>query len=85
MSVGSRGHDQRRAQPQSAQARARHRPCHWLGRSYGTKVAGNYGELYPQRTHAMVLDAALEHSLTEVEQVADEAMAAEVYFNRFTR
>ena len=33
----------------------------------------------------MVLDAALEHSLTEVEQVADEAMAAEVYFNRFTR
>jgi pimeloyl-ACP methyl ester carboxylesterase len=39
----------------------------WLGLSYGTQVAANYAELYPQRTRAMVLDAALEHSLTEVE------------------
>src|SRR5215213_3347375 len=57
----------------------------WLGLSYGTQVAANYAELYPQQTRAMVLDAALEHSLTEVEQVADEAMAAEDSFNRFTR
>jgi pimeloyl-ACP methyl ester carboxylesterase len=57
----------------------------WLGLSYGTQVAGNYAQLYPQRTRAMVLDAALEHSLTDVEQVADEAMAAEDSFNRFAR
>src|SRR4051794_7431260 len=57
----------------------------WLGLSYGTQVAGNYAELYPRRTRAMVLDAALEHSLTDVEQVADEAMAVEDSFNRFAR
>jgi pimeloyl-ACP methyl ester carboxylesterase len=57
----------------------------WLGLSYGTQVAANYAELYPHRTRAMVLDAALEHSLTEVQQVADEAMAVEDSFNRFVR
>jgi pimeloyl-ACP methyl ester carboxylesterase len=57
----------------------------WLGLSYGTQVAANYAELYPQQTRAMVLDAALEHSLTEVQQVADEAMAVEDSFNRFVR
>jgi|SRR4051794_3052882 len=57
----------------------------WLGLSYGTQLAANYAELYPERTRAMVLDAALEHSLTEVQQVADEAMAAEDSFNRFVR
>jgi pimeloyl-ACP methyl ester carboxylesterase len=57
----------------------------WLGLSYGTQVAANYAELYPAQTRAMVLDAALEHSLTEVEQVADEAVAAEGSFNRFLR
>jgi pimeloyl-ACP methyl ester carboxylesterase len=55
----------------------------WLGLSYGTQVAANYAQLYPRRTRAMVLDAALEHSMPEVQQVADEAMAAEDSFNRF--
>jgi pimeloyl-ACP methyl ester carboxylesterase len=57
----------------------------WLGISYGTQLAANYAQLYPDRARAMVLDAALEHSLPEVAQVADEAMAAEDSFNRFTR
>ena len=57
----------------------------WLGLSYGTQVAANYAELFPQQTRAMVLDAALEHSLTQIEQTADEAMAAEDTFNRFLR
>ena len=57
----------------------------WLGLSYGVQVAANYAELYPQQTRAMVLDAALEHSLPEVQQVADEALAAEDSFNRFVR
>lgn len=55
----------------------------WLGVSYGTQVAANYAELYPRRTRAMVLDAALEHSLPEGVQVADEIMSAEDAFNRF--
>ncbi len=55
----------------------------WLGISYGTQLAANYAELYPTRTRAMVLDAPLEHSLSEVHQVADEIMAAEDSFNRF--
>jgi pimeloyl-ACP methyl ester carboxylesterase len=57
----------------------------WLGLSYGTQLAANYAELYPQHTRAMVLDAALEHSMPEVQQVADEMMAAEDSFNRFIR
>jgi len=57
----------------------------WLGISYGTQVAANYAELFPQRTRAMVLDAALEHSQPEMQQVADEIMAAETSFNRFAR
>lgn len=55
----------------------------WLGLSYGTQVAGNYADLYPRRTRAMVLDAALDHNLSEVEQVAGEILAAEDSFNRF--
>jgi len=55
----------------------------WLGLSYGTQVAGNYADLFPRHTRAMVLDAALDHSLSEVEQVAGEMAAAEDAFNRF--
>ena len=55
----------------------------WLGLSYGTQVAANYAQLFPRRTRAMVLDSALEHSMPEIQQVADEAAAAEDSFNRF--
>jgi pimeloyl-ACP methyl ester carboxylesterase len=55
----------------------------WLGISYGSQLAGNYADLFPRRTRAMVLDSALEHSLPENQQVADEMMAAEDGFNRF--
>jgi pimeloyl-ACP methyl ester carboxylesterase len=61
----------------------RERTVSWLGLSYGTQVAGNYAELYPRRTRAMVLDAAMDHSLSEVEQVAGEMLTAEDSFNRF--
>ena len=57
----------------------------WLGLSYGTQVAANYAELYPRRARAMVLDSALEHSLPEVVQVADEVISVEDSFNRFAR
>jgi pimeloyl-ACP methyl ester carboxylesterase len=55
----------------------------WLGISYGSQLAANYADLFPRRTRAMVLDSALEHSLPEGQQVADEMMAAEDEFNRF--
>jgi len=55
----------------------------WLGISYGSQLAANYAELFARRTRAMVLDSALEHSLPENQQVADEMMAAETSFNRF--
>ena len=57
----------------------------WLGISYGTQVAANYAELFPRRTRAMVLDAALEHSVPEGMQVADEIVSQEDAFNRFAR
>jgi pimeloyl-ACP methyl ester carboxylesterase len=55
----------------------------WLGISYGTQVAANHAELFPDSVRAMSLDAALEHSLPEVVQVADEMRAQEDGFNRF--
>jgi pimeloyl-ACP methyl ester carboxylesterase len=55
----------------------------WLGVSYGTQLGANYAQLYPTHTRAMVLDAALEHSLPEVYQLAGEIIAAEDSFNRF--
>lgn len=55
----------------------------WLGLSYGTQIAANYAHLFPGRTRAMVLDAALEHGLPEVHQVSEEIRSAEDSFNRF--
>jgi pimeloyl-ACP methyl ester carboxylesterase len=59
------------------------RKVNWLGLSYGTQLAANYADLYPNRTRAMVLDAALEHSLSEVAQAADATSTVEEAFNRF--
>ena len=59
------------------------RQVSWLGISYGTQLAANYAELFPRRTRAMALDAALEHSLPEVLQVAGEIRTVEDSFNRF--
>ena len=55
----------------------------WLGISYGTQVAANYAALFPHHTRAMVLDAALEHSGSEVGMLATEILTAEDSFDRF--
>lgn len=55
----------------------------WLGISYGTQVAANYAEMFGRHTRGMVLDAALEHSEPELQQVTDEMMTAEESFDRF--
>ena len=57
----------------------------WLVLSYGTQIAANYAALYPNRTRAMVLDAALEHSAPEVLLTAEAISTVENAFNRFAR
>jgi pimeloyl-ACP methyl ester carboxylesterase len=57
----------------------------WLGVSYGAQIAANYAHLHPRHTRAMVMDAALDHSLPENAQAADEIMSVENAFNRFAR
>lgn len=37
----------------------------YLGLSYGTMIGAQYAELFPDRIRAMVLDGALDHSLSE--------------------
>ena len=59
------------------------RQVSWLVLSYGTQLAANYADLYPNRTRAMVLDAALEHSGSEVQLTADAISTVEQAFNRF--
>lgn len=55
----------------------------WLGLSYGTQVGAQYAQLYPSRTRAMVLDAALDHSSPDVQLIADAAKTVEEAFERF--
>jgi pimeloyl-ACP methyl ester carboxylesterase len=55
----------------------------WLGLSYGTQLGAQYAQLYPRRTRAMVLDAALDHSAPDVVVNADAAMTVEEAFDRF--
>jgi pimeloyl-ACP methyl ester carboxylesterase len=55
----------------------------FFGLSYGTQLGANYAQLYPHRVRAMALDAALEHSLSEVGMLADEISTAEDVFDRF--
>lgn len=61
------------------------RQASWLMLSYGTQIAANYAALYPNRTRAMVLDAALEHSAPEVLLTAEAISTVENAFNRFAR
>ncbi|MFG1627485.1 alpha/beta fold hydrolase [Kribbella sp. NPDC049227] len=55
----------------------------WLGLSYGTQVGAQYAQLYPKRTRAMVLDAALDHSSPETQLTADATKTVEEAFDRF--
>ncbi|KAJ9603160.1 hypothetical protein H2200_012455 [Cladophialophora chaetospira] len=37
----------------------------WFGNSYGTQLGAAYAELYPENVRTVVLDGAVDHSLTE--------------------
>jgi pimeloyl-ACP methyl ester carboxylesterase len=55
----------------------------FLGLSYGSMLGAQYAALYPEQIRVMALDGALEHSLSEITMLVDEATAYEEGFNRF--
>ena len=55
----------------------------WLGFSYGTMLGAEYAERYPHHIRAMVLDGAVDRSLSEPVMLADEARAAQDGFSRW--
>ena len=55
----------------------------WLAISYGAQIAANQAALFPNGIRSMVIDAALEHSGSEVAMTADGIAITEDAFNRF--
>ncbi len=55
----------------------------YLGFSYGTLIGSMYADRYPDRIRAMVLDGALDPSLSEVELRTGQAKAFEAALGRF--
>ena len=55
----------------------------YLGFSYGTLIGSMYADRYPDRIRAMVLDGALDPSLSEVELRTGQAKAFEAELGRF--
>ncbi len=51
--------------------------------SFGVQLGAQYAQLYPNRTRAMVLDAALEHNRSELQLTSEEIRSGEETFNRF--
>jgi pimeloyl-ACP methyl ester carboxylesterase len=56
----------------------------FLGLSYGAEIGTLYAERYPKRIRAMALDGILDHSIATEALFADDAVAYEDTFNRFT-
>ncbi|MGO1183345.1 MAG: alpha/beta hydrolase [Micrococcaceae bacterium] len=52
-------------------------PLNYLGFSYGTKLGAIYAELFPEQVGTMVLDGALDPSLTEEEVTTGQAAGFE--------
>lgn len=55
----------------------------WLGHSYGSQLGGAYAELYPENIRAMVLDGAVDHSLTESMTLATMSVTYDAELVRF--
>ncbi len=56
---------------------------YWLGFSYGTMLGATYADLFPTRVGRMVLDGALDPSLSNVELIHGQAKGFEVALHRF--
>jgi pimeloyl-ACP methyl ester carboxylesterase len=57
----------------------------WLGFSYGTLLGATYADLFPTNVGRMVLDGALDPSLTNVELIHGQAKGFEVALHRFVQ
>lgn len=55
----------------------------WLAISYGAQIGAIYAALFPNGTRGMVIDAALEHSGSELIMTAEGIAITEDAFNRF--
>jgi pimeloyl-ACP methyl ester carboxylesterase len=55
----------------------------FLGASYGTYLGGMYAELFPEKVGRLVLDGAVDPSLSGVEQSFDQAVGLDTALERF--
>ena len=55
----------------------------FLGFSYGTQLGAAYAELFPHNVRAMVLDANVDHSLSETASLFTNAQTTENVLNKF--
>ena len=55
----------------------------WLGASYGTFLGATYADLFPTRVGRMVLDGAIDPTLTSVELIHGQARGFELALSRF--
>jgi pimeloyl-ACP methyl ester carboxylesterase len=55
----------------------------FLGASYGTYLGGMYAELFPDKVGRLVLDGAVDPSLSGVEQSFDQAVGLDTALKRF--
>ncbi|WP_170318837.1 alpha/beta hydrolase [Allorhizocola rhizosphaerae] len=55
----------------------------YLGYSYGTLLGATYAQLYPQKIRALVLDGAVDPTVSSVESSESQAMGFERAFNNF--
>lgn len=55
----------------------------WFGNSYGTQLGAAYAELYPENVRALVLDGAVDHSLTEIPATTTLDTTYEAELNRW--
>ena len=56
----------------------------WYGIHYSTLLGRTYAKLFPGRLRTMVLDTALDDTVSPLTRVTQEAATAETAFNRFT-
>jgi pimeloyl-ACP methyl ester carboxylesterase len=56
---------------------------YWLGASYGTLIGATYADLFPTRVGRMVLDGAIDPTLTNVELAHGQAKGFELALRRF--
>ncbi len=57
----------------------------WLGKSYGTFLGATYADLFPDKVGRMLLDGAIDPTLTNEQLSYGQAMGFELALNRFVK